>query len=157
MTWADSDEEGLFWQQDRMHAPEPVAPLDEEVWVLAYRGFDAAAATYEMPIRAHARRVNTYLYMAIAPAVPPDQMEVLGKRGEERLNEAMGRLESSWRDEWLPEVQSNLAWWGDLRSPWSVYDKPDGAPQRDGDAAGADLADPFSHRPSGVQRDERVR
>ena len=117
VTWADSDEEGLFWQQDRMHAPEPVAPLDEEVWVLAYRGFDAAAATYEMPIRAHARRVNTYLYMAIAPAVPPDQMEVLGKRGEERLNEAMGRLESSWRDEWLPEVQSNLAWWATFDLP----------------------------------------
>ena len=70
VTWADSDEEGLFWQQDRMHAPEPVAPLDEEVWVLAYRGFDAAAATYEMPIRAHARRVNTCIWRSRQPCLP---------------------------------------------------------------------------------------
>ena len=117
VTWATPDEEGLSWMQDRMHAPDPLAPLDGEVWVLAYRGFDVATAAYEMPIRAHARRVNTYLYFAIAPTASPDQMEALGKRGEERLNEAMGRLESSWRDEWLPEVQSNLAWWATFDLP----------------------------------------
>lgn len=111
VTWASPDEERLFWTQDRMHAPDPIAPLDEAVWGMAYRGFDAAAASYDMPLRAHARRVNTYLYMAIAPVAPPDQMEALGKAGEERLNDAMGRLESAWKDEWLPEVQSNLAWW----------------------------------------------
>ena len=111
VTWASPDEQDLFWTQDRMHAPDPVVPLDADVWFLAYRSFDLAAAAYEMPIRVRSRCLNTYFYMAVEPAFPADQMEAQGKRSEERLNEAMGRLESSWKDEWLPEIQSHLAWW----------------------------------------------
>jgi pyruvate,water dikinase len=100
-----------------MHAPEPVTPLDSAIWLMAYEGLNPAAEDYELPIRARAQCFHSYLYMAVVPVVPPDQMEAQGKRAEERLQEAMGRLERSWNDEWLPEIKSHLAWWAsfDLR------------------------------------------
>ena len=117
VTWADPDEQRLFWTQDRVHAPEPVVPLESALWVLAYDGINPASGDYEMPIRARSRLFNGYLYMAVIPAVSPDQMEAQSKRADARLNEAMGRLEAAWKDEWLPEIQSHLGWWAafDLR------------------------------------------
>lgn len=117
VTWASPDDERLFWAQDRMHSPDPMVPLEVDFWLKVYDGFSLAAKVYEMPVKAHARCFNTYLYMAIAPAVPPEQMEAQGKRMEERMREAMGQLEASWKEAWLPEIQSHLAWWAafDLR------------------------------------------
>ena len=117
VTWADPDEQRLFWTQDRVHAPEPVVPLETALWLLAYDGINPASADYEMPIRARSRLFNGYLYMAVVPAVPPDQMEAQGRRADARLNEAMGRLESAWKDEWLPEIQSHLGWWAAFDLP----------------------------------------
>ena len=114
VTWNSPDEQRLFWTQDRMHAPEPVAPLDAEIWRTAYRGLNPAAEDYELPIRAHVSCFNSYVYMATAPAVPLEQMEAQGKRAEERLQETMGRLETLWREQWLPELKSHLAWWADF-------------------------------------------
>jgi pyruvate,water dikinase len=118
VTWLSADEERLPWVHDRMHAPHPVVPLDADFWIRAYGGLNGAAELYELPIRARARRINTYVYAAIAPVVPPEQMEAQAKRAEERLKEAIGRLETSWTDKWLPEIQSHLAWWAsfDLRT-----------------------------------------
>ena len=118
VSWSSADEERLPWVHDRMHAPHPIVPLDADFWIRAYGGFNGAAEHYELPIRARARRINTYVYAAIAPAVPPEQIAAQGKRAEERLKVAIGRLEKSWTEEWLPEIQSHLAWWEsfDLRA-----------------------------------------
>lgn len=118
VTWNSPEEQRLFWTQDRMHAPEPVAPLDAAIWQMLYQGINPAAEDYELPIRAHIRCFHSYVYMAIAPIVPPEQMEAQGKRAGERLGEAMGRLDTSWDEKWLPELKSHLAWWSafDLRN-----------------------------------------
>ena len=118
VSWSSADEERLPWVHDRMHAPHPIVPLDADFWIRAYGGFNGAAEHYELPIRARARRINTYVYAAIAPAVPPEQIAAQGKRAEERLKVAISRLEKSWTEEWLPEIQSHLAWWEsfDLRA-----------------------------------------
>jgi pyruvate,water dikinase len=97
-----------------MHAPHSVVPLDAAFWIRAYGGFNAAAELYELPVRAQARRINTYIYASIAPIVPPEQIEAQGKRAAERIAEAIGRLQTSWTDQWLPEIQSHLAWWASL-------------------------------------------
>jgi pyruvate,water dikinase len=117
VSWTNPDEQRLFWTQDRMHAPEPVTPADAVIWVQSYGGINAAAEHYELPIRVHCRCINSYVYMAVAPNVPPDQMEAQGKRADERMKDAMGRLDPLWSDEWLPEIKSHLAWWAafDLR------------------------------------------
>ena len=118
VTWLSADEGALPWVHDRMHAPTPIVPLDADFWIRAYGGLNSAAELYELPIRGRARLINTYVYSAIAPGVPPEQMEAQGKRAEERLKEAIGRLKASWTNEWLPEIQSHLAWWQsfDLRA-----------------------------------------
>ena len=117
VTWASPDDERSPWVHDRLHAPHSVVPLDADFWIRAYNGFNGAAELYEMPVRARARRINTYIYSSIAPAVPPEQMEAQGKRAEERITETFGRLERSWNDEWLPEIQSHLAWWASFDLP----------------------------------------
>ncbi|OGG55643.1 MAG: hypothetical protein A3F84_23825 [Candidatus Handelsmanbacteria bacterium RIFCSPLOWO2_12_FULL_64_10] len=118
VAWEGPDDERMLWVQDRMHFPEPVVPLEATLWDVAYEGASRAMDAYEMPIRFKNRCMNTYLYMAVAPAVPLDQMEAQGKRAEEKLGAAMGQLGERWGGEWLPEIQSHLAWWDafDLRA-----------------------------------------
>jgi pyruvate,water dikinase len=55
--------------------------------------------------------------MALTAAVPPEEMEAQGKRADAQIDAAMARLGELWRGEWLPEIQSHLAWWDafDLR------------------------------------------
>lgn len=117
VAWEGPHDEHMLWVQDRMHNPDPVLPLEEGIWLFIYDGFNRATEAYELPIRVSIRILNTYLYMAIAPSVPLDQMEAQGKRAEEKLGAAMGQLGERWNGEWLPEIQSHLAWWDafDLR------------------------------------------
>lgn len=118
VTWESPGDERLPWIQDRMHNPDPVLPLEEAFWKAVYEGFNRATEAFEMPVRVRGRCINTYFYMAIFPVVPPDQMEEQGRRNEERMKEAVARLGEQWNGEWLPEIQSHLAWWDafDLRA-----------------------------------------
>jgi pyruvate,water dikinase len=113
VTWNDPQEAGYFWFFDRMHAPEPAPPADAEFFRCAYdHGITAAAAAYELPLRAATRRVNTYMYLAQVPlAVPPDDAAARGRRIEAHLDEAMAGLGQRWRGEFLPEIQQHLAEW----------------------------------------------
>jgi len=101
-----------------MHNPDPLLPLEEGFWAGAYEGAGRALRTYEMPVAMNARSFNTYVYLAMAPVVPPELMEAQAKKSEEQMKAAIGRLEEAWNKEWLPEIQSHLAWWSafDLRA-----------------------------------------
>ena len=118
VTWASPEDEHMMWTHDRMHAPDPVVPLEEDFWARTYGGFSGAAQLYSMPLQARARTINTYVYSAFTPAAPPEEMEALGRRSQERVREVLGRLETLWKDQWLPEIKSHLAWWHafDLRA-----------------------------------------
>ena len=117
VAWQDPDDEKFTWAQDRMHNPDPLLPLERSFWDLVYQGFNRAAEAYEMPTRVKARSINTYYFMALAPAVLPEAMEAQGKRADARIDAAMARLGELWRGEWLPGIQAHLAWWDafDLR------------------------------------------
>ncbi len=111
VTWEQPEDERLFWQTDRMHFSEPVTPMMVG-WTQAFNeGFKRASPTLELPIRLQYQRINTYGYTTTAPMVPPEQMEAQGKRAEEKLGVAMGRLWESWDTEYLPEVKEHLAHW----------------------------------------------
>jgi len=118
VTWETPDDERTPWELDRMHFPDPLPPLEGELWCrIFHNGFNPATEAYEMPMKGRARLMNTYLYSAIVPTVPPEEMEAQGKRSEEKLGAAIARLSELWHGEWLPEIQSHLAWWDafDLR------------------------------------------
>jgi phosphohistidine swiveling domain-containing protein len=111
--WQNSDDAALFWVLDRMHFPDPISPLDDTIFIDSYEhGLNVAAQTYELPIRFHLRRINTYFYQAIVPApVPPEEMAAQGERSEAKLSAVLAELGNLWTTDWLPEVQRHLAYW----------------------------------------------
>lgn len=110
VVWEQPDDERRFWEQDRMHFPEPITRLDDSLMRTVYgEGFNRAAEQYGLPIRAHARRIGAYHYSSMAPNVPPEQMEAQGKIAEERINPSISGLGERWEREWLPEIQRHLA------------------------------------------------
>jgi pyruvate,water dikinase len=113
--WENPDDARLSWRQDRMHTPDPVLPMEQTFWDLVYAGFNRAAEAYELPGRLRIRCINTYLYMAMTPVVPPERMEAQGRRAERRIDEAMARLREAWTGEWLPEIRAHL-------DAWSAFD-----------------------------------
>ncbi len=111
VTWEHPDDQLLFWETDRMHFPEQVTPMMDE-WINAYNeGFHRASQSSQLTIRAQYRRINTYVYLAVVPMVPPEEMEARGKRSEKKLNTDMGRLWEWWETELLPEIKEHLAYW----------------------------------------------
>jgi phosphohistidine swiveling domain-containing protein len=110
VVWETPADEQIFWTNDRMHWPDPVpmllASLDFE------DGVNRAAPHYDAPIRYYARRINTYLYSAFVPTDgTPEEMEAQGKRSQEKIGAALARLDDLWANEWLPEIQSHIAYW----------------------------------------------
>jgi len=119
VVWEDPDDERLFWTRDAMHFPYPVNALEGEflVRIAQGNGFARAREAYDMPVKMLVRLVNTYLYSAPAPVVAPEEMEAVGERSQEKIEEAMSRLGERWRGEYLPEIQEYLRDWDrfDLR------------------------------------------
>jgi pyruvate,water dikinase len=112
VTWDSPDYAQMFWQQERMHFPEPMTPLETDIWKLSFKGFNAGLAGYEMPVSGRWQTINTYLYQAIVPVSgSPEELEARGKRAQENLGAAMGGLAERWHGQWLPEIKGHLAFW----------------------------------------------
>jgi phosphohistidine swiveling domain-containing protein len=110
VVWEQPDDEQRFWEQDRMHFPDPITLLDDAMMRIVYvHGFNRAAEYYGLPIRGHARRIGAYHYSSMAPNVPPEQMEAQGRIAEERINPAVAGLGELWERAWLPEIQQHIA------------------------------------------------
>ena len=138
--WDRPEDAELFWEHDRLHFPYPVTPLDNDfIERLYHSAFNGAAASYDLPISAHTWRINTYHYLSMAPLpLPPEELEALGKRAEQKIGAATARLEEFWEQEWLPEVKRHLAYW------------------REYDLAAASLPALLEHLEESVARFERV-
>ena len=111
VTWEQPDDEAKFWNQDRMHFPEPSTPLMEAFSTSFNAGFDRAAEALELPVRMSYRNINTYVYSAMTLAVPPAELEAQGEKAQKKIGEGMAKLQEWWETELLPEVKEHLAWW----------------------------------------------
>ena len=112
ITWDPPEMVDLLFMQDRMHAPVPITPLTG--WLNSYPfavGANRGFATAGQPLMFVIRRYNTYYYFAIAPSIPPEQMEAAGRRAEETLNELLPTFGDRWDNEWLAEVKGILDYW----------------------------------------------
>lgn len=138
--WDRPEDAELFWEQDRLHFPRPITPLDNDFIERLYNAaFNGAAASYELPISAHAWRLNTYHYLSFAPLpLPPEELQTLGQRAEQKIGAAIPRLEQLWEQEWLPEIERHLAYW------------------REYDLASASLPTLLEHLDESVARYERA-
>ncbi len=94
-----------------MHFPEPVTPL-MDIWFRSFNeGFYRAAEESHLPIHALNKQFNSRVYNAVAPMVPPEEMEARGKLAEVNLQAGMARLWGWWESELLPEVKEHEAYW----------------------------------------------
>ena len=138
ITWDNPEDVQLPWQYDPLHFTDPIPALEGDVWCVFMTGFDYAFETYEIPNRSVARLINTYLYQAMFPAVPLEEMEAHGKRAEAALQKAMSNLDERWDTEWLPEIKTYL-------DHWDTYDLGD-----------ASLSDLISHLNDAMEKEERL-
>jgi pyruvate,water dikinase len=114
VTWQNSDDAHLCWTLDRVHWPDPMAPLAFAIAGEALaRGLTAAAQAYERSIVAvRVQRINTYRYQAIIPAaMAADERTAQARRSRDKMDAAMARLGELWRTVWLPEIQAHLTYW----------------------------------------------
>ena len=133
--WPDPDLAALPWMQDRQHAPLPITPMTG--WFqehLFAGGFNAAAESYEAPIRAASRRINSYYFVSFHPAVPPEQMQAQEERAAALVQPAVATLDEDWEQTYLPEIQEHLRAWASF------------------DLAGASLDELVAHLDETVER-----
>jgi pyruvate,water dikinase len=109
VTWESPDDAGRCWLQQGQFFPAPITPM---TWSMMAEtldsGFNAAAATFGVPIRLRHRRINTYLY---ATQLPPETVEIDDGHAREALDTAITSLADRWRDDYLPEARRFLHDW----------------------------------------------
>src|SRR3954451_12526082 len=113
ITWERPEDAMIPWRRDLMHFGNPITPLDGSyARRFMEHGFGTAAATFEAPIRAQMRRINTFYYDAYVPvSMDPAVLASLGARAEERLRGGVATLREDWENVYLPEIKRYLADW----------------------------------------------
>ena len=107
--WDHPDQARTFWEQERMHFPEPVSELMESLEIkVLYEGIGKGIAQYKMPINFVAKPFNRYLYQSIYPkSTDPAVLERMGKEAEGALQPAIMGLAKTWSEQILPELERN--------------------------------------------------
>jgi phosphohistidine swiveling domain-containing protein len=111
---ADPADEALFWQQDKMHFPDPLSPMESAMIQDAIgHGFSHGIRAYDAPMEGmQVRTINGYQYQAMVPMTgTPEQMAAQGALAEAAVRGAIGRLDELWSEQILPEVREHLGFW----------------------------------------------
>jgi rifampicin phosphotransferase len=111
LQWEQSGDDALFWQQDRMHFPDPLKPLVESLFVghLYEHGFNYAGDHLNFPIRFKPGTQNGYLYQTVLPkGASPEEMEALGHAAQDTLMAGMPTLRERFENEFLPRVREHI-------------------------------------------------
>ncbi|HEX8992015.1 MAG TPA: PEP-utilizing enzyme [Anaerolineales bacterium] len=133
VVWDDPRDAKLTWMSIPQYKT-PIAPLIHAIVGAFLAGGNAGLAKAGLPFEAHIDRINTYFYMGMAPkAAPPEPvMKAMGllnraapgvfkslmgrvgatmsKQQEAALDPVIGRFESYWLDEILPEIRQHIAY-----------------------------------------------
>ncbi len=101
-------EKAQFWYQDKIHAPDPVPPLDllfQEAWQIALSQYTTRVFCIPPAQGIAQRMVGCYMYIcAIAP--PPD--EIIGEKAalfEKRVFHVFEHYDELW-DKWLTKFKA---------------------------------------------------
>ena len=110
----DAADAHLFFQQDRMHFPDPLAPMESAMLERSLgAGFAHGARAYDAPIESvEVRTINGYEYQAmVMMAGTPEEMAAQGALAEQAVRATLGRLEELWTEDILPEVREHVGFW----------------------------------------------
>jgi phosphohistidine swiveling domain-containing protein len=110
IAWEEPGDAQVFWQHDRMHFPQTITVLEDDLIRIVYaHGHGAAAAYYGMPVRMHGRRFFAHHYVATEPTVTdPAELEVASVRVQERVSAALPEIRQRWEQRYLPEVLGHI-------------------------------------------------
>jgi pyruvate,water dikinase len=113
VSWPSPDDASLSWIQLRDFFPDPTSPMTGTIKAdVSPNGFNAGWKTYGLSLHMRMRRINTYIYYAVAiVATSPEEAEAAARRSKQSLDAARAQLGERWRREWLPEAQRHLAYW----------------------------------------------
>ncbi len=108
--WEQPDDEKSFWMQDRMHFPYPISRMEDDLARITLgSGLNRAHELYDVPARMEARRFWTYHYATMKPLdLPREEMQAMAARSEQKIGDVLGRLDTLWETEWLPEIMDHL-------------------------------------------------
>lgn len=111
VTWPSAEAELGNWQQDRMHAPQPMSPMAFWWAEIFAQGFSDGLANLKVPMVTRLLRINTYYYMSVGPNVPPEELIAREPEIEASVREAMAKTATRWDTEWLPEIRERWDRW----------------------------------------------
>ena len=100
-----------FWQQDKMHFPDPLAPMESAMLERSLgAGFGYGARAYNAPIESvQIRTVGGYQYQSMIMVTgTPEEMAANGARAEQAVRATLGRLDELWTEDILPEVRRHI-------------------------------------------------
>ncbi|HSE45599.1 MAG TPA: hypothetical protein VLA89_09775, partial [Gemmatimonadales bacterium] len=111
ITWPSPEHAMLTFRQDRMHSPFPMTPMSGW-WSQHFAvGMTEAFRVYSAPMRCDALWLNTYFYLGINPAVPPEEMARFEEDAPAVFQAAAARAWDRWQGEWLPELNAGWERW----------------------------------------------
>ncbi|UCH21290.1 MAG: PEP-utilizing enzyme, mobile region [Deltaproteobacteria bacterium] len=100
-------EKGQFWYQDKIHAPEPMPPLDlifQEAWQIALSQYTTRVFCIPPAQGIAQRMVGCYMYIC---AIPPPPEEIIGEKAalfEKRVFYVFEHYDELW-DKWLSKFK----------------------------------------------------
>lgn len=107
VAWEQPTDAHLPWEQEAVHFPDPLTPMDRDLSAQQItNGFNKGAAYYRLPIQQQLRCLNTYAYIANVPLPPPPEGV-----DEAKLGATMQSLGALWEQQWLPDIQQQIAYW----------------------------------------------
>ncbi|MGD8522709.1 MAG: PEP-utilizing enzyme [Desulfobacterales bacterium] len=101
-------EKAQFWYQDKIHAPEPMPPLDlifQEAWQIALSQYTTRVFCIPPAQGIAQRMVGPYMYIC---AIPPPPEEIIGEKAglfEKRVFYVFEHYDELW-DKWLYKFRS---------------------------------------------------
>jgi pyruvate,water dikinase len=97
-----------FWYQDKIHAPEPLYPLDDifqEAWQIALSQFTTRVFCIP-PAQGVAQRIlGCYMYIAAVEPPPPEIIGEKAEKFEKRVPYAFQNYDMLW-EKWLDKFQA---------------------------------------------------
>ncbi len=101
-------EKGQFWYQDKIHAPEPMPPLDlifQEAWQISLSQYTTRVFCIPPAQGIAQRMVGCYMYIC---AIPPPPEEIIGEKAalfEKRVFYVFEHYDELW-DKWLSKFKA---------------------------------------------------
>ncbi|MCH8102610.1 MAG: hypothetical protein IIB28_05595 [Chloroflexi bacterium] len=103
--WDSPEEAGLLWSWDNFHAPTPPSPMSTSFGEFTRKGSEAANRTFgREPGRSCRKFVNGYPYSVVEPGSGGDRDDF-----KQKLADAAASLEKRWVEEFLPELEADIA------------------------------------------------